>query len=614
MFNYLNMQGLYTALFILFSFQVVSAQMTLPDRMFADTAYAPFYLGVASGSPTSNSVQIWTHVTPVAITDTIDVDWEVATDSAFANVVASGITSTNSAIDFTVNVSVSGLSAYTKYFYRFAVDNTESQIGRTLTAPTGASNQLRLAVMSCSSIFSGYFNAYARLGERTDIDVILHLGDHIYDFVDQDEQVRVPTPLLPNPGNLEEYRQQYRYYLLDPDFRLARQMHPWIVIWDNHDIEGDLGNNFNGSIQAFYEYVPVSIQDATEPEKIYKKHSYGDLLDIFMIDTDVYREKDTLPDGSSSTLGTEQRNWLFTELSQSTATWKVIGNQKLFSTLSVLPGLGNLSKWDDYEEERALILDYIDQQNIDNTIVVSGDAHMAFFVDLTTDPDGSANIYEPSTGNGAVGIEMLGGSISRGNLDEATGLTGSNANSIEQGALSLNPNYIFIDMVNHGYGLLDIKPDSTCGEFYFSEILSQSNVETFGGGVVSYAGENHWRRVVYDEPLEIRNLQVNDTSDTPDTVIGSQNVLLTEDAPEMQVIPNPNTGVFDLNMVNLTQEPTKISIIDLSGKLLEEKPIEILSKKEQRTSIDLSEYATGVYILRLDNGNKTLHSSVVIKK
>ena len=119
--------------------------------------------------------------------------------------------------------------------------------------------------MSCSSIFSGYFNAYRRIAERNDIDLVVHLGDYIYDFVDADEQVRVPVPAPVDPQTLAEWRERHSYYLLDPDLRAARQMQPWAVIWDNHDTDGDSPQHTADAMQAFLEYVPMRLTNPARP-------------------------------------------------------------------------------------------------------------------------------------------------------------------------------------------------------------------------------------------------------------------------------------------------------------------------------------------------------------
>ncbi len=576
----------------------------LPPRMFADSAFAPFYYGVASGSPTANSVILWTHVTPASLNDSVILNWEVADDSLFANIVVNGVATADSMNDFTVKVKVTNLNANTVYYYHFTTNGISGRTGRTKTAPTGQTERVRCSVMSCSSIFSGYFNAYARLAERDNLDVLLHLGDHIYDFVDPDEEVRVSDPPQPNPGNLAEYRAQYKYYLLDPDLRAARQQHPWIVIWDNHDIKGNSGNDYEGSIRAFYEYVPVDVVDSSELQRIYHKVSYGSLLDIFLIDTDIYRNNDTLPNGAASMLGTVQRNWLLNELSASAATWKIIGNQKLFTSVTIPGGTTiPLSGWDNFDDERILLLNFLEQNNLKNNIVISGDAHLSFMMDLTTDPNGLYGKYDTLTGTGAVGIEMLGSSISRGNLDEATGISGSILDFIETATLNTNPNFIFADMVSHGYGILDIKQDSVVGEFYFSDILNESSAETFGGGAVCYNGANHWERKLFEEPVEVREQNDTMTSFTEPPV---------SDETTLSVIitPNPGDDQFIVELFNLRGNFAELHLCDLTGKEIVSRIIQVNGTSQSET-IDMSAFHAGIYLLIVENNKQITHNRLV---
>ncbi|MFW5659219.1 MAG: alkaline phosphatase D family protein, partial [Bacteroidota bacterium] len=214
-----------TALLPAFAF----AQLVLPDNIFPDTTHAPFVRGVASGDPTPEAVIIWTHieVDSASFGSSFDVDWAVATDSAMTNVVQNGTFATDSSRDFTVKIDVQGLQADTRYWYQFTQGGNTSAVGRTHTAPVGQVDALSFAVASCSSVFSGWFNAYRHIGRSEEIDLVVHVGDYIYEFVDDNEQIRVPEPMQERPENLRDWRWFHNYYHLDPDFRLALQRHPW---------------------------------------------------------------------------------------------------------------------------------------------------------------------------------------------------------------------------------------------------------------------------------------------------------------------------------------------------------------------------------------------------
>ncbi|MEM7040885.1 MAG: alkaline phosphatase D family protein, partial [Bacteroidota bacterium] len=358
-------------LLLSFAFSFVSAQVQLPANMYADSTYSPFLHGVASGDPTQDAVVLWTKIDPQGALSAITLDWEVATDWAFTNVVANGTVDAASGQDWTAIVDVTGLSAGMVYWYRFREPGGNyTRIGRTRTAPSGSPNQVRMAIASCSSVYSGFFNAYRRIGERNDLDLMIHLGDYIYDFVDQDEQVRVPVPPPVDPENLAEYRTTHAYYLLDPDLRLARQMHPWVVIWDNHDIDAPSPQAFAEAVQAFQEYVPMRVRDANQPEHIERKFSYGDLVDLFMIDGTTRRDVDLIAGNEFSMLGDSQWNWLSDELQNSSAKWRVIGNEVMMAEFSMagLPSfvpfgdgpVADSSAWDGYTAERVRLLNFLD--------------------------------------------------------------------------------------------------------------------------------------------------------------------------------------------------------------------------------------------------------------
>jgi alkaline phosphatase D len=138
---------------------------------------------------------------------------------------------------------------------------------------------------------------------------------------------------------LAEYRGQFAYNLLDENLRAFAAHVPQVNQWDDHEV---LNNWYPGEIldlpqytekrvdvlaararQAFFEWVPVP------PGNIYRKLSYGPLLDLFILDMRTYKDPNdanTYADPRRGLLGIQQREWLIRELSRSRATWKVIAN------------------------------------------------------------------------------------------------------------------------------------------------------------------------------------------------------------------------------------------------------------------------------------------------
>ncbi len=124
-----------------------------------DTLHRPFIYGVASGDPTTNAVVIWSAVDEADPTASDTLYWQVSTDSTFTTSPLSGQFITDSAKAFTAKVDVTGLQPGTRYYYRFQSGNQYSALGITYTAPASVNDSVSMALISCSSLFSGYFNA-----------------------------------------------------------------------------------------------------------------------------------------------------------------------------------------------------------------------------------------------------------------------------------------------------------------------------------------------------------------------------------------------------------------------------------------------------------------------
>jgi alkaline phosphatase D len=475
---------------------------------------APFRHGVASGDPTADGVLLWTRLTPEPGADLVVVDWEMALDPGFEVVVAAGGADTDPSRDFTVQVEVTGLSPATTYYYRFlAPDGRSSPPGRTRTAPLGAVDRLRFAVASCSSVYSGFFNAYRRIAERTELDLVIHLGDYLYDFVDLDEQVRVPEPFPTRPDDLAEWRARHAYYLSDPDLRWARAMHPWFLIWDNHDVAADATPDYEGSVRAFREWNPMREPEPGFPEIAYRSLAYGDLADLVIMDALLFRNQDTVPGtGMPSILGNAQYAWLSEALMRSDAAWRVLGSQKLFSTLRVDPDLiaaidgeprevFDPKTWDGFPEARSRLLALLANLGLDDNVVVSGDAHISLAFDLVDDPTNEEMPYDPATSDAALGVEFMPPSISRGNFDETLLGLGRPPRTIPPflaavlaDTLPRNPHGLYGELTSHGYGVLDLTPERAVAEYWYSDILDRSDEETLGASFTVLRGANRWSR------------------------------------------------------------------------------------------------------------------------
>jgi alkaline phosphatase D len=489
----------------------LQAQNLLPDPK-----NKPFYHGVASGDPLPDKVIIWTRITPeVPDGQALNVRWEVATDRFFTQIVRQGAFLTTAEKDYTVKVDVDGLSPHTTYYFRFiAPDAATSMMGRTKTAPAGDSDNLRMVVISCSSLYSGYFNAYRKIAERRDLDAVIHVGDYIYEFIDADEEIRVPDPYLQRPQNLEEWRWIHRYYHLDADMRAAMQQHPFIILWDNHDISSRSRVDFEPSIQAFYEWTPVRERPEVPKDRLYRKLSYGSLLDIYLLDMQHLREvpegADDFTDPRRKILGDEQMTWFLNDVAASNAHWRIIGSQKQFGQWSLLGVPGNLGlplyggrSWDGFVADRNRILKQLRDAGKNNNIFISGDNHMTFLMDIIENPFDPVQ-YNPNGSANSIGVEFQPTSVSRGNFDET--LRGiipvSGIRQIENASKAFNRHHVHVDFVDHGYGLLDIRKERAIGEVYNIPILEVTEEEWLDVALETRDQSNRWRRVFIRESSE----------------------------------------------------------------------------------------------------------------
>ncbi|WP_435211625.1 alkaline phosphatase D family protein [Luminiphilus sp. nBUS_16] len=347
----------------------------------AAAAPAHFTHGVASGDPLSDRVILWTRVLPGdGALVTLTGRWEVAEDLQFKRVVISGETTTGPERDHTVKVDATGLQPATNYWYRFVFNGVTSAVGRTRTLPVGAVEAFSLAVCSCSNYPQGYFNAYRDIAQA-DIDVVMHLGDYIYEYA---QGVYANPYVVDSLGRavvpeheilvLEDYRQRYGLYRTDEDLQAAHAAHPWICVWDDHELanntwhsgaqnhsddEGDFFARMQMARKAYHEWMPIRTPAQTDQGPIYRSFQVGDLADIIMLDTRLEGRDEQLdyrrdlldakrpPEVFEATLrrnpertllGEDQFHWLANQLAASKdrgAPWQFLGQQVLMGKINI---------------------------------------------------------------------------------------------------------------------------------------------------------------------------------------------------------------------------------------------------------------------------------------
>jgi len=453
-----------------------------------------FLHGVASGDPLQDRVILWTRVTPPAsrsATGLIEVTWRVAADERFTQVVGRGVASAAPDRDFTVKVDASGLQPGRTYFYTFESGGQQSPIGRTKTMPGDGVERVRLAAVSCSNYPAGYFNVYRCLANRSDLDAVLHLGDYIYEFANGVFGDGRASGRVPLPGGeavtLADYRLRYATYRSDRDLQDAHRQHPFIVVWDDHEIadntwsggalnhqprQGAWSTRLAAAYRAYREWLPV--REAPGPGiQLYRSFHAGDMADIVMLDTRGLRDRQLssrddsrLKDARRTLLGAKQEAWLFDELRASKtrgARWRVIGQQILFSPISA-GGPFSLDMWDGYPAARRRVLDFLSREQVGDVALLTGDLHSSWALDVPTDP--WAGITSPAARS--LAVELVAPAISSPPLysDPAIRARGPTLPK-------LAPHLKYLDGDSNGYVLLDLTRDRMQADWCFVPTVTQ---------------------------------------------------------------------------------------------------------------------------------------------
>ena len=207
-----------------------------------------FNYGVASGDPLSDRIILWTHAKAPNSNANVELTYEVATDSAFTNIVSSGPAVAGAATGFTAKADATGLSPGQQYYYRFRSGLENSPVGRTRTLPSAGAESLKFAVMSCSNYPAGFFNVYAEVA-KSDCDYALHLGDYIYEYAADGYASSLAASLgrVSVPANeittLDHYRMRHAQYKSDVDSKVLHAAMPMIAVWDDHEVANDAYKN-----------------------------------------------------------------------------------------------------------------------------------------------------------------------------------------------------------------------------------------------------------------------------------------------------------------------------------------------------------------------------------
>lgn len=529
-----------------------------------------FLYGVASGDPLADRVILWTHAKVKDSENPVTLEWEVAVDNTFSTPVSRGITTTGPDSNFTVKVDATGLQPGTEYFFRFRFQGAISPVGRTRTLPTGTPSSVRLAVLSCSNYPTGYFNVYGAVA-ASDAQYAVHLGDYIYEYAANGYasssaaslgRVSVPsTEIL----SLQDYRTRYAQYRSDPDAKNLHARMPMIAVWDDHEVandawrdgaenhtadtEGSFAARRAAAQQAYHEWMPI--RTGSDRAVIYRSFNFGSLLTLHMLDTRMIgrdqqiavtallnpataaQAQATFASPTRQLLGNTQLQWLQNGLSQSSATWQVLGQQVLMGRMefpaSILqalnpsntspeaqaagqaainnyltakgkraagapltaseaalldtrlnPKLGyNLDAWDGYVAARETVLSTALQLR-KRLVVLAGDTHNAWHSNLTLAglvPGG------PAAGT-KVGEEFATPSVTSPGLEEALTLPPAQVEAIFKGVVD---DLRWIDASRRGFLKMTFTPTEAKGEWVFVSTIKSQTYTTSVGYSASYA-------------------------------------------------------------------------------------------------------------------------------
>lgn len=468
----------------------------------------PYSLGVASGDPLPNSVIIWTRLAPSPLEsgggmppEAFDVDWTVATDEGMDGVITSGTATAEPEHAHTVHVDAAGLEPNTEYYYQFESRGVESPVGRTKTAPEPgtAIDEFRFGFASCQSWSDGYYTPH-RYMAKDQLDLIVHLGDYIYEYgingAATPRSRALPQDYRKETTNLDLYRLRYSLYKSDPDLQAAHASAPWLITRDDHEVD----NNWAGDVpqdpdeqsteafierraaafKAYYEHMPF--RTAQKPDdanqKLYRYYSFGDLVDFNVLDTRLYRDdqacgdvfdevgcEERLEEGRTI-LGDAQEEWLLGNLDNSETTWNVVANQLPFAKMDFKRGEQEgyrTEQWDGYVPEQNTVKRAF-EEDANNPVVVTGDFHSNWANDIITAEEGSS---EP------VGTEFVGTSISsNGDGSELDDFNGDEEGVLGRHVIEENENVKY-NCNRRGYTRCTLTSDTWTTEFQVVDYVSR---------------------------------------------------------------------------------------------------------------------------------------------
>jgi alkaline phosphatase D len=481
-----------------------------------------FPLGVASGAPSADGFVLWTRLldgpmpgtvstaseaTP--LTGPLTVQWQVADDEAFTRIVQSGQATAQPALGHSVHVEVKGLQPDRWYFYRFMHGDAVTPVARTRTTPAADAlvARMRLAYASCQRWEQGHYAGYRHMASDNP-DLVLFLGDYIYEYVMPSRPPATPlarTHTLRLAENLQDFRDRYALYKTDPHLQAMHAACPWVVSWDDHEVQNDYAGLFGtgseasflqrrqGGYQAFYENMPlrasVLVQGlqrlgSNDAVRVHSRTSYGRLATFHMMDTRQFRDLEacrvpgeraggaisnaTCParaDPRRTLLGTAQEQWLDEGMAQDGAggrtRWSVLAQQTIFSqrNYKAAPEESfNPNTWDGYPAARQRVLDALQARAPRNAVFLGGDIHQNYVCQV------HADFARPNSP--VIASEFCGTSLS-----SASGVAQSTTDAIR----AKNPHILLARSDQRGYVIADVTPTEWTTSLRVLDDVSKEN-------------------------------------------------------------------------------------------------------------------------------------------
>lgn len=470
------------------------ALLSLISRMFGQSIYCDeinqqissmgtFPFGVSSGDPRTHSFIALTQLNPCKIMNGNIVQCEVSKDPNFLQLVAQEYQIPLADNGYSVKFAIGSLAEAEIYYYRFIYGNDTSRVGRAKTCCEDC-NTISFAVVSCSNYEWGYFNAYGRIARMENIDFVVHLGDYIYEHgpgVYGNKEL--PRKHLPRKEIvlLEDYRSRYAQYRLDPNLQDLHAAYSFITVWDDHEIandaykdgaqnhqaeEGEWDERKNTARKVYFEWLPVT---ENTNQSIQRKFVFGKLASLYLLDErlEARTEQGKGDDNANRTmLGDTQRTWFSNEvLRDSSTVWKIWGNQVIFNpvqspsaVVKALKYKTNNDMWDGYSEERKQILQHWAQNQINNVVILTGDAHFSMGIETR---------FEGKT----LGVEWVTPSITSANLNERISTFKSHLVERMVRKKSLNPHVKHVDLCNHGCMVVEINEHEAKNTWYYERSI-----------------------------------------------------------------------------------------------------------------------------------------------